>query len=525
MTWAIGQMNDWYLQSDGQESGPFSRDELVFLAREGRLSPDDQLRRGASGQWRPAKSVLENLRRPVQKHKRPPVVEPSPASNDIPQQQAPDTPVASPPPLPSRSSGLFSPLTVAVAAGIGLTLLLLIGLLWFGSGSDTMVAGAPSLNLEQPGDDKMPEPESPGSDNTGVGESSGTVEQPGDDKTPESESPGSDTPETKTPDQPESGSEKADPTPEPDSRPEAIQSLKGHDAQKLLAQAVGKVVLGWRFVDEDGERKETPDPMFRPLAEEEGVKLIAKGEKNRVGFFVNSEGDKRYYEWVLAGGGSCFFVTSDGFALTNKHVVEDFVNIKRARKKMEEIKDFWDYNELEPLMWVIVDGRPHEATVRFTSDQFDLAAIQVDLQNCPFFRLSTLEEPVLLTEVMAMGFPGAVTASANAEDADDIRSRENNSTNLRSSPVCDQKITLTRGEVTSVFNRLKVGQLIQHGANINPGNSGGPLWDSESRAIIGINTWEAVGNGLFFALQMKQLREEIDEHVPGVDWYSPLNPE
>ena len=93
---------------------------------------------------------------------------------------------------------------------------------------------------------------------------------------------------------------------------------------------------------------------------------------------------------------------------------------------------------------------------------------------------------------------------------------------MKSSPLCEQKITLTKGEVSSISNRPKIGQLIQHDANINHGNSGGPLWESQSRAIIGINTFGIPGaNGVFFALQMRQMRSEIDENVPGIRWYSP----
>ena len=126
-------MSEWFLQIDGQESGPFSSDELAFLVKEGRLSSGDQVRQGTSGEWRSAKQVLKRLRKPSPRRERSPVVEPmagfEPATpaEDIPQRQQPDAPVALPPPLAPRSSTLFSPLTVAIASGVVLTVLVLIG--------------------------------------------------------------------------------------------------------------------------------------------------------------------------------------------------------------------------------------------------------------------------------------------------------------------------------------------------------------------------------------------------------------
>ena len=63
-------MKEWYLLSDGQQSGPFSKDELVFLASQGRMSRGAQVRCGTSGEWRPAKSIVKAQPKPVRKQKR-----------------------------------------------------------------------------------------------------------------------------------------------------------------------------------------------------------------------------------------------------------------------------------------------------------------------------------------------------------------------------------------------------------------------------------------------------------------------
>ena len=63
-------MSEWFLQINGQESGPFSSDELAFLVKEGRLSSGDQVRQGTSGEWRSAKQVLKRLRKPSPRRER-----------------------------------------------------------------------------------------------------------------------------------------------------------------------------------------------------------------------------------------------------------------------------------------------------------------------------------------------------------------------------------------------------------------------------------------------------------------------
>ncbi|MEE2826916.1 MAG: trypsin-like peptidase domain-containing protein [Planctomycetota bacterium] len=496
-------MSEWYLNIDEQHSGPFSSDELLFLAKQGRLPSGARVRQGMSGPWRSANSILKSStpRDPEPKKPSPPAA--AAVTDGSPDQQLPSGPVAVPPPPPLHStSRRISPLVATVACGIGLLAALVVGAsVWSGSRSNDTIATTPSPDGEQPPGDKTAKP---------------ATAKPATAK-PATAKPATEKPKDKR------GNKLDRPIPGTPKGP--IQSLKGREAQTLVSQAMGNVVLGWRFIDEDGQKKESPFSMKRLVGDKSTAERLARNGA-RIRSSKTRDGKTAYWEYLLGSSGSCFFVTDNGFALTNKHVVEDFQQVKQARTKIREMKKGWGFESLEPVLWIIVDGKPHEGTVKFISEKFDLAAIKIDTQNCPFFRLSTLDEPALLTEVMAMGFPGAATDKLTDEDGDDYQKRLLKSRSIETSPVCEQKITLTRGEVSSISNRPSIGRLIQHGASINPGNSGGPLWESNSRAIIGINTFKIhEADGIFFALQMQQMRTEIDKHVPGVDWFSPLNPE
>jgi len=65
-----------------------------------------------------------------------------------------------------------------------------------------------------------------------------------------------------------------------------------------------------------------------------------------------------------------------------------------------------------------------------------------------------------------------------------------------------------------------VRRLIQHDAVINDGNSNRTLVNSKC-TVLGINTWKIArggSQGIFFSLQMNQLKNEIDHNVPNAVW-------
>jgi serine protease Do len=137
-----------------------------------------------------------------------------------------------------------------------------------------------------------------------------------------------------------------------------------------------------------------------------------------------------------AAEGSGFFISADGYAVTNNHVVNN-------AKTVQVITD---------------DGKTLSAKVIGTDPNTDLAVIKVDGKNLPFVKFGD-RDPRIGDWVVAVGNPfglgGTVTAGVVSARGRDIGSGSN--------------------------------EFIQIDAPINRGNSGGPTFDLDGN-VIGVNT-------------------------------------
>jgi len=140
---------------------------------------------------------------------------------------------------------------------------------------------------------------------------------------------------------------------------------------------------------------------------------------------------------MITGQGSGFFISPDGYAVTNNHVVE----------KAENVQITTD------------DGKTHTAKVIGTDPRTDLALIKVDGGPFPYVKLSD-KTPRIGDWVLAVGNPfglgGTVTAGIVSARGRDIGA--------------------------SAYD-----DFIQIDAPVNKGNSGGPTFDTEGN-VIGVNT-------------------------------------
>jgi serine protease Do len=138
-----------------------------------------------------------------------------------------------------------------------------------------------------------------------------------------------------------------------------------------------------------------------------------------------------------AGSGSGFFISADGYIVTNNHVVENASEITVR----------------------LTDDRELEARIVGRDPETDLAVLKVDGGTFPFVQFETSAQPRVGDWVVAVGNPFGLGGSATAG------------------------IVSARGR--------DIGQqyvdFIQIDAPINRGNSGGPTFDIYGR-VIGVNT-------------------------------------
>jgi serine protease Do len=155
------------------------------------------------------------------------------------------------------------------------------------------------------------------------------------------------------------------------------------------------------------------------------------------------------YDWFWqavpeTGAGSGIIVSSDGYIVTNNHVVEG------AQK----------------VTVTLSDGSAFAATVVGTDAQTDLAVVKIDASNlaCLHLLSNSLQQLSVLDPVVAVG----------------------NALALPGGPTWTTGVVSNLGRSIEEETGVVLNDIIQTDAAINPGNSGGPLLDTAGQ-VVGIN--------------------------------------
>lgn len=194
-------------------------------------------------------------------------------------------------------------------------------------------------------------------------------------------------------------------------------------------------------------------------------------------FFFNPFGDMQEdngaeTEKQKIGGGTGFFVTSDGIIVTNKHVVED--------------------RDAEYTV-VTRDEEEFTAEVLARHPNLDIAVLKITEQkDFPVLELGNSDEIRVGQSVIAIG---------------NSLGEFSNSVSLGIVSGLQRNITAATG----YGQPEKLSNIIQTDAAINPGNSGGPLLDIQGK-VIGVNVAMVYGaQSVGFALPINQVKDIIEQ--------------
>lgn len=168
------------------------------------------------------------------------------------------------------------------------------------------------------------------------------------------------------------------------------------------------------------------------------------------------------------GLGSGVIYSSDGYIITNFHVIE---GAERVRVRL-------------------ANGDTLDARIVGSDQLNDLAVLKISRTDLPAINLRPADEPIQVGEtVVAIGSPFGLDASV--------------SSGIISALDRELRIETSPGEGV-----LTIPSVLQTDAAINPGNSGGPLVDRNGR-LLGINTAIFTGTGanqgVGFAVSVEQV--------------------
>jgi S1-C subfamily serine protease len=171
------------------------------------------------------------------------------------------------------------------------------------------------------------------------------------------------------------------------------------------------------------------------------------------------------------GMGSGVIVSSDGYILTNSHVIAD--------------------GSAESVIVKFIDGTEAMGEVLWNNVTLDLAVVKVDKNGLQAAELGDSDDLVIGEPVIAIGNPLSLELDR----------------------------TVTNGIISglnrsiTIENNAVMKPLIQTNASINPGNSGGPLLDAQGM-VIGINTAKIISaEGLGFSIPINVAKDIVAEVI------------
>lgn len=181
-----------------------------------------------------------------------------------------------------------------------------------------------------------------------------------------------------------------------------------------------------------------------------------------------SSGNSLFGQYVSQGAGSGVIMSSDGYIITNNHVIENASSIKVRT----------------------IDGTEYDATLVGTDPSTDLAVIKVDATDLTPATFGNSNDLKVGSTAIAIG-----------------------------NPLGELGGTVTTGIISALDRQIVIDNetmtLLQTDAAINPGNSGGGLFDASGNLIGIVNAKQSATGieGLGFAIPISDAVDVLQELI------------
>ncbi len=212
------------------------------------------------------------------------------------------------------------------------------------------------------------------------------------------------------------------------------------------------------------------------------VQAVAKKTtKSVVGITTIRIAEQEIWFWKvpvkMQGLGSGVIVSSDGYIITNSHVVSN--------------------GQVDEITVLLEDGTKKPGEVLWFSRIYDLAVVKVDASNLTVAELGDSDTLEVGELAVAIGNPLGLEFQRT----------------VTSGVISGLNRTIEVEDELNLNEKIKMENLIQTDASINPGNSGGPLLNSKGE-VIGINTAKITsGEGLGLAIPINVVKPIISQII------------
>ncbi len=217
-----------------------------------------------------------------------------------------------------------------------------------------------------------------------------------------------------------------------------------------------------------------------------GIRTTVVGSNNYYNYFYGSGSTDS--DSQSTGEGSGIIYSTDGYIITNYHVIEQAVEYAEQYTTSVDV-----YLTEDPDTAI-------QAEVIGYNISYDLAVLKIDRTNLPAIELGNSDQVSVGDYAVAIGCPGGLEFMGSVSYG----------------IVSGINRTLSSNSGTSNSNNAAVTpEYIQTDAAINPGNSGGALCNSSGQ-LIGINSIKLVSEsyeGMGFAIPVNNMVEICDQII------------